>query len=229
MLWETKRIKFAIANHAFLVKRNNQHYHHHRNITIDIITLTTTYNIIYKCHLEKDFLRHHYRWNATVRLVFRPNMWSYLQPQYRRDLSMMTMIMMKMIIMMIKMITEKYTAYCTFSSPQRLHLYFPLRDTLVKSNLSKVCKLSLLLSDDAELLNMDDLSIIIGSMNMVDLSESTGFIIVIIIGEDPLKRRWDVSRIFLILDGFCLDMVMLRTVNNMIVVCMHWVWYNNKM
>jgi len=233
MLWETKRIKFAIANHAFLSRGTINTIiiiiiiiH---NITIDIITLTTTYNIIYECYLEKDFLRHHYRWDATVRLVFPPNMWSYPQPQYRRDLSMMTMIMMKMIIMMIKMITEKYTAYCTFSSPQRLHLYFPLRDTLVKSNLSKVCKLSLLLSDDAELLNMDDLSIIIGSMNMVDLSESTGFIIVIIIGEDPLKRRWDVSRIFLILDGFCLDMVMLRSVNNMIVVCMHWVWYNNKM
>jgi len=130
MLWETKRIKFAIANHAFLVKRNNQHYHHHRNITIDIITLTTTYNIIYKCHLEKDFLRHHYRWDdATVRLVFPPNMWSYPQPQYRRDLSMitimmmMTMIMMKMIIMMI---TEKYTAYCTY-------LQFTTTTTLVFS------------------------------------------------------------------------------------------------
>jgi hypothetical protein len=84
----------------------------------------------------------------------------------------------------------------------------------VESNLSNVCKLSLLLSDDAELLNIDDLSIIIGSMNMVDLSESTGFIIVIIIiGEDPLKRRLDVSRIFLILDGFCMDLTMLRSVN----------------
>ena len=73
----------------------------------------------------------------------------------------------------------------------------------MESNLSNVCKLSLL-SDDAELLNIDDdLSIdIIGSMNMVDLSESTGFIIVILIvvGEDPLRRRLDVSRIFLILD-----------------------------
>lgn len=234
MLWETKRIKFEIANHAFLSRGTINTIiiiiiiH---NITIDIITLTTTYNIIYECYLEKDFLRHHYRWDATVRLVFPPNMWSYPQPQYRRDLSMMTIMMMTMIMMkmIIMMITEKYTAYCTFSSPQRLHLYFPLRDTLVESNLSNVCKLSLLLSDDAELLNMDDLSIIIGSMNMVDLSESTGFIIVIIIGEDPLKRRWDVSRIFLILDGFCLDMVMLRSVNNMIVVCMHWVWYNNKM
>ena len=226
MLWETKRIELTIVNHAFLSRGTINTIiiiiivAIIRNITIDIIILTTTYKIIYECHLEKDFLRHHYRWDVTVRLVFPPNMWSYPQPQYRRDLSMMTimmmmtMIMMTMIMMkmMIIMIIEKNTAYCTFSSPQRLHLYFPLRDTLVESNLSNVCKLSLLLSDDAELLNMDDLSIIIGSMNMVDLSESTGFIIVII-GEDPLKRRRDVSRIFLILDGFCLDMVMLRSVN----------------
>jgi len=88
-------------------------------------------------------------------------------------------------------------------------LYLPLRDTLFESNLtlSNVCKLSLL-SDDAELVNMDDL-FIIGSMNMDDLSiiigsmhmvfKSIGFTIVIIMDEDELRSRLEGS-IFLILD-----------------------------